>query len=161
MTPRTAPRFSSDDVQVSWKVPKGLMKHGKMWLDLCWLNLGMLTSLALAWNGIMLMDSSDNVALCWLPGSGIIWNKSWLCKSHMAHAECVACLDVCWWGIALFIHSITQDTTICSWSCRTTIIMTLCTLSVSTQSPTSSGNTLSAMPIVLCSLMNCISCTWD
>jgi len=79
--------FSSDWSHVPRKVPKTLVKHGIMWLELCCLNLGIWTSLALAWNGFLQMDSNNNVTLCWLPGSGIILNKSGLLKSHMAHAR--------------------------------------------------------------------------
>jgi len=39
----------------------------------------------LARNRILLMDSQDNVILFWLPGSGIIQNKSWLLKFQMPH----------------------------------------------------------------------------
>jgi len=79
---------------VPWPVRKTLTKHGIPPLELRCLNLGMLISLALAWNGIVQMHSSNNVTLFWLPGSGIIWNKSWLLKSHMAHAPCVKIQNV-------------------------------------------------------------------
>jgi len=100
--PTCAPGFLLGWSPVPQKVPKTLTKHGIQRLELCCLNLGILTSLSLAWNGIVLMDSSDNVTLCWLPGSGIIRNKSWLLKSHMAHTRCVKFLKVYWWGIDLF-----------------------------------------------------------
>jgi len=145
---------------VHQQVPKTLTKHGIPRLELCCPNLGILTSLALAWNGIVLMDSSGNVNLCWLPRSGIIWNKSWLLKSHMTHAWCVKFLKVRQWGIHRFDYSITQKTSIFTRSCWRTIILMLCTLSVCTQSATISGNTLSAMSIGFGNLMNCISCSW-
>jgi len=40
------------------------------------------------------MDSCNNVTRCWLPGSEIIPNKSWLLKSHMAHVRCAKFLKV-------------------------------------------------------------------
>jgi len=142
------------------RVPRSLTKHGIPRLELCFLNFSILISLAPAWNGIVQMNSSENVTLCWLPGSGIIRNKSWLLKSHMAHVRCVKFLKVHRWGIQLFDHSITQETSIFTRSyCRTRILI-LCTLSVSTQSATSSGNSLSAMSIAFGILMNCISCSW-
>jgi len=157
---QSAPGFFSGWSHVPSKVPKTLAKHGIMQLELCCLNLGILTSLAMAWNGIVEMDSSDNVTLCRLPGSGIILNKSWLLKSHMAHARCAKFLKVHRWGIQLFDSSISHETTIFTQSYRRTIILMLCTLYVSTKSATSSGNTLSAMYIGFGSLMNCISRSW-
>jgi len=154
------PGFLSGWSHVPWRVPKTLTRHGIPQLELCCLNWGILTSLALAWNGIVQMDSSENVTLFWLPGSRIIRNKWWLLKSHMAHARCVKFLKVRRWGISLFDHSITQETSIFTWSCSSTIILMLCTLWLSTQSATSSGNTLSAMSIGFGSLMNWISCSW-
>jgi hypothetical protein len=62
------------------------MKDGIPHSELCCFYLGILTSLAMACNGIVLMDSSDNVTPFWLLGLEIMWNKSWLLKSHMAHA---------------------------------------------------------------------------
>jgi len=156
----SAPRFLSGWSPVAWKVSKTWMKHGIPRLQLYCLNFGILSSLALASNGIVLMNSMDNVTLWWLPGLGIIRNKSWLLKSHMADAQCVNFLKVRQWGIQLFNHSKTQETNIFTRSCRRTIILMLCTLSVSTQSATSSGNTLSAMSISFGSLINCISCSW-
>jgi hypothetical protein len=97
-------------------------------LELCCLNLGILTLLATAWNGIVQMDSNDNVTLYWLPGSGIIQNNSWLLKSHMAYARCVKFMKVRQWGIDLFNHSMTQETSIFTWTCWWTIILLLCTL---------------------------------
>jgi len=60
------------------KVPKTLTRDGIPRLEQCCPHSGILTSLALAWNGTVLMDSRENVILFWLPGSGIIRNKSWL-----------------------------------------------------------------------------------
>jgi len=106
------------------------------------------------------MDSSDNVTLFWLPGSGIIRKMSWLFQSLMACARCVKFLKVRRWGIPHFDPSTTQETSTFSRSCWRTIILMLLTLLVSTQSATSSGNTLSAMSVGFGSLMNCISCCW-
>jgi len=136
------------------------MKHGITRLQHCCLNLVILTSLALAWNRNEQMNSSDNVTLCWLPASGIIWNMSWLLKSHMANAHSVNCLMVGQWGIPYFDHSITQRTSINTQSCWRTIILMVCPLKVSTQSATSFGNQLSSMHINFCIPMNCISSSW-
>jgi len=125
---QTTPGFLSRGFHVPGKVPKRLTKHCITWLELCGLNFGILTSPALAWNGIVQMESSDNVTLCWLPGSGIIWNKSWLLKSHMAHAQCVKFLKVRRWGIQPFDHSLTQETSIFTRSCWRTRLLMLCTL---------------------------------
>jgi len=125
---KSAPGFLPGWSHVPRKVPKTLTWHAILRLELCCLNWGILTSLALAWNGIVQMDSSDNVTLFWMPGSGIIWSKSWLLKSDIAHAWCVKFLKVRWWGIPLFKHSITQETSIFTWSCWRTIILMLCTL---------------------------------
>jgi len=154
------PGLSLDWSYVPYMVPKSLTSHGQWRLDPCCLNLDSMTSLALAWNGMVQMDSSDNVRLCWLPGLPIIWNKSWLLKGHMAHAQGVKLLKVRRWGIQLFDHSRTPDTSIFTQSSWMTIIMMLCTLLVSTQSTTSSGIIHSAMSIGFGSLMNCISCSW-
>jgi len=96
----------------------------------------------------------------WLPGSGIIPNKSWLLKSHMAHARCVNFLKVRRWDIQLFDHLITHEINMITWSIWTKLISMFCTLLVLIQSATSSGNTLSAMSIAFGSLMNCISGSW-
>jgi len=104
---KSAPRFLSGWSHVRRKVPKTFTRHGILRLELCCLNWGILTSLAPAWNGIVPTDSSDNVTFFWLPGSGIIWNKSWLIKSQMSHARCVKFLKVCRSGIQLFDPSIT------------------------------------------------------
>jgi hypothetical protein len=109
-------------------VPKPLKLHDITWFELLCLNLGILTSLALALNGIVQMDSSNNVTLCWLPGSGIIWNKSWLLPSQVADAQCVKLLKVSQWGIHIFNHPITQETIRFIWSCLRTMILTLGTL---------------------------------
>jgi len=124
----SAPGSSSEWSHVTWKMPKTLTQHGIPQLELCRFNLGILTSLALAWNGIVQMDSSNNITVCWLPGSGIIRNKLWFLKSDMAHARSVKFLKVRWWGIQLFNHSIAQQTSIFTWSCWRTIIFMLCKL---------------------------------
>jgi len=84
----STPGSSSSWSHVPRQVPKTLTRHDITRLELCCLNFGILTSLALAWNGIVQMDSSDNDTLGWLPASGIILHKAWLPKSHMAHARC-------------------------------------------------------------------------
>jgi len=93
---------------VPWKVPKIQTMHGFPRLEQCCPNSGILTSPALAWNGILPMYSRDDVILVWRPPSGIIQNKSRLLKSHMAHARCVKFLKVRRWGIQLVEHSITH-----------------------------------------------------
>jgi len=125
---QSQPGFLSVWSHVPWKVPKTLTKHGIQQLELCCLNLRILTSLALAWNGIVQMDSSDNVTLCWLPGSVIVRNTWWLLMSHLAHARCVKFPMVAWWGIQRFDHSITQETSIFTPSCWRTILLMLFTL---------------------------------
>jgi len=125
---KSAPVFLLGWSHVPQKVPKTSKQHGITRLELRCLNLGILTSLALAWNGIVQLDSSNNVTLCWLPGSGIILNKSRLLKSHMAHAQCAKCLKVDQWGIQLFDDWTTQEMSIFTRSCWRTIILLLCTL---------------------------------
>jgi len=141
-------------------VPTILTRHGIPRLEQCCPHSGILTSLALDWNGTVLMDSRDNVILFWLPGSGIIWNKSWLLKSHTADAWRVRFLLVCWWGIQLFNYWITHEISMFTWSFWTKLISMFCTLLVFIQSAINSGNTRSAMSITFGSLMNCISCFW-
>jgi len=82
------------------------MRHGILQLELYYPHSGISTSLLLAWIGLELLDSRDNVIFFGLSGLGIIQNKSWLLKSHVAHAQCVKCLNVHWWGIQLFDNSI-------------------------------------------------------
>jgi len=105
------------------------------------------------------MDSRDNVILFSQPGSGIIQNKSWLLKSHMADAQCVKIQKVRRCDIPLFDHSITQEIRMFTGSFWMKLISMFCTLLVFIQSTTCSGNTLSAMYIAFGSLMNCISCS--
>ena len=63
------PGFLSDWFHVPRMVQKTLTKYGITRWDLSCLISGILTPLAMAWNGIVQMDSGDNVSLCWLPGS--------------------------------------------------------------------------------------------
>jgi len=84
-----APGFSLGWSPVPWEVPKILMMHGFLRMELCRLHSGNLTQLAPAPNRIVPMYSADYVMLFWQPGLGIIQNKSWLLRSHMAHARCV------------------------------------------------------------------------
>jgi len=131
-----------------------------MWLNLCCPHSGILTYLVPAWNGIVQMDSRDNVTLCWLSALVIIHNKWWLLKFHMAHAQYVKFLWVHSWGIQLFANSITQEISMFTWSFWMRLILMLCTLLKSNQSATTSGNTLSGMAIGFGSLMNSISRSW-
>jgi len=62
-TPKSAPAFPSGISHVPKKVPKTMMKHGIRQLELCCLNLGILTSLAVASCGILQMDSSEHFTL--------------------------------------------------------------------------------------------------
>jgi hypothetical protein len=96
------------------KVSTTLTKHGTIQLKLCYHNLDMLLSLAMAWNKIVLMNCSDNVTSFWLPGLGIIRNKFWLLQSYMAHAQCAIFITVCQWGIPLFNQATIQLTGICT-----------------------------------------------
>jgi len=88
-TPKTGSWILVRWAHVPRKVPKTLTEHDIPRLELCCLNLGILTTLALAWNGILQMYSNDNVTQFWLPGLEIVWSKSWLLRSHMAHVWCV------------------------------------------------------------------------
>jgi len=124
----SADAFVSGWAHVPRKVPKTLTKHGIPPLELCCLNLGILTSLALAWNGLVQMNSSNNVTLLWLPGLGIIWSKLCLLQSHFAEVRIVNFLKVGWWSIQLFDYSITQETTRFTWSFWRTLILMLFTL---------------------------------
>jgi len=135
-----------------------LMRHGYPELELCYPHPEMLTEVVVDWDGIVLIDSTPNVILLWLPRSGIIQNKSWLLKSPMAHARHVKVLKVSWWGITHFNYSITHDIgmLICSFRRRPTLIF--CTLLMLTQSTTSCHNTLCTLCIHFCSQIDCISC---
>ena len=143
------PGFMSGWCPVPRRVPNILTRHGILWLEQCCLHFGILTSLALAWNGILLMDSRVNVILSWLHGSGIIQNKSWLLRFHMAHARCVKFLKVHRWGIPLFDNLKSQEICKFTRSFWTKLILMFCTLLLFIQSATSSGNTQSAMSIDL------------
>ena len=81
--------FSLGCFHVPGKVPKIPTRHGIQQLEQCYHHSRILTLLVLAWNGIVQMDSRDNVILIWWPGSGITQNMSWLLWSHMAHAQCL------------------------------------------------------------------------
>jgi len=155
-----SPQSSSGWSHVPRKMATTLTKYGIQWLKLCCLHLGTLTSLALAWNGIVQMDSSDIDTLCWLPGSEIIWTKSWWHLSYMPHSTCAQFIKACQLGIELFDHSNTQETSIFSQSCWRTLTSMLCTLSPSTQPTTSSSNTLSAKSITVGGRIHCIHCFW-
>jgi len=156
----SAPGFLLGWSPVLRKVTKILLRYAIRRLEQCCPHSGILTSLALAWNGIVVMDSGDIIILFWLPGSDIIRNMSWLLKSHMAHARCVKFLKVRRWGIQVFNHLITHEISMFTLSFCTKLLSMFCTLLVFIQCATSSGNTLSAMCIAFGSLMNCISCFW-
>jgi hypothetical protein len=84
---------------VSRKVPKILTRRFILRFKQRSSHSRILTSLALDCTGIVLRNSRNNVNLFWMRGSAIIQNKSWLLKSHMAHAWCVKFLKVQEWGI--------------------------------------------------------------
>jgi len=136
------------------------MRHGILQLELYYPHSGISTSLLLAWIGLELLDSRDNVIFFGLSGLGIIQNKSWLLKSHVAHAQCVKCLNVHWWGIQLFDNSIPQEISMFTQSIMTKLILMFHTLFVCIQSANSSGNILSIVSIAFGSLLNCISWPW-
>jgi hypothetical protein len=81
---KSVPVFMLGWSHVLRKVPKILMRHGIPRLEQCCTDVRILTSLSLSWHGTVLMDFRDHVTFFWLPESGIIQNKSWLPKSHMA-----------------------------------------------------------------------------
>jgi len=97
---------------VTQKVRNIQRRHGILPLELCGPHSGTLTLLVPAWSRIVLMDSIDHAILFWQPGLGILQNKSWLLKAHMAHTRCVKFLTVRRWAIPLFDHSITQEISI-------------------------------------------------
>ena len=109
---------------------KILTRSGIPWLALSCSHSGILTYLAPAWNGILLMDFSGNVILLLLPVLGTIQNMSWLIKSHLAHARCVKFIKVHRWGIQLFAHLITKEINMFTWSFRMKLILMFCTLLV-------------------------------
>ena len=145
---------------VPWQVPEILRSHGIPQLELGCPHSGILTLLVTASNGILMMDSRDNVILLWQPGSGIIQKKQLLLKSHMAHAQCVKFVKVGWWGIPHFDHPRTQAIRLSPCRFWTKLSSMFCTLLVFIQPETDSGNTLSAMSVDFGSLMHCICCSW-
>jgi len=153
------PGFSFRWFHVPRKMPKIRMRHGILWLQLRCPHSRTLIQLVLAWNGIVLMDSRDNVTLFWLPGSVIIQNTSCLLKSHIVHGQCVIFLKVCQLGIQRVKHLITQEIAMLT-QCFWMKLILIYTLFVFIQSATSSGNSLSAMIISFGKLMNCIRCSW-
>jgi len=155
-----APRFLLVCSMVPQKVPKILTRHGFLWLELCCPDWGILTYLVLTWQGILLIDSRDNVILFWQPGLGIIQNISWALKYQMAHARCVKIVTVRQWDIPLFNYSIIQELWMFTRSFWMNLLSMFCTLLGFIPSTTSSGNSLSAMSIGFGGQMNCISCSW-
>jgi len=158
--PKHLLRFLFGWSPVSWWVPQILTRDSIPRLELCILHVWILTWLLPPWNEIVLMNSRDDVILFWLPGLGIIQNDSRLHKSVMAHALWVQFLNVCWLGYQLFDHSITQKITIFTRTFLMKHILMFCSLWVSIQYATCSGNTLLVMSISFGSLMKCISCSW-
>jgi len=104
------------------------------------------------------MDSTDNVTLCWLPGSGIIQDKRWLLKSHMALTKYVNYVHLHGKGIQLFEQSMSHEFNRCSQPSLGTWMLMLWSLLVLAQFATIFGNMLSALSIGIVSLINCISC---
>jgi len=113
---------------VSRQVLKIMTRYSIPWLEKWCPHSRILTSLALAWNWIVMIDSRDNVILLWLPWSGIIPNLLLLLKSHMAYAWCVKFLKVRRWGIQLFDYLITQEISMFTWRFWTKLILIFCTL---------------------------------
>jgi len=142
------------------KVTKIQTSHGIPQLEQHCPHLGIITDVALAWNGIVLTDSRDNITLFWPPWSGIVQNKSCLLKSYMAPALCVTFLKMPEWGIRLFDRMLKQEIGMFTRSLLTKLILMFWTLLLFILSATSSGNTLSALSIAFGSPMNCISCSW-
>jgi len=111
--------------------PKGAKNIDKAWHNAVVTVLSQLRHLDITGPGLK-WDCADGFQRqcyrCWLPGSGILLNKSCLLKSHMAHARCVKFLKVRQWDMQLFDHLITQETSIFTRSCWRTIILMLRTL---------------------------------
>jgi hypothetical protein len=99
VNPKSAPGFLLGWYPALRKMPKILMRHEIPRWNQCCPHCRILKSLALAWNGTVLMDSRYNVILFWRSGLGIIRNKSCLLKFHLAHARCVTFQKVHQWGI--------------------------------------------------------------
>jgi len=112
----------------------------------------------LKWNCVN--DFQSQYTHIWLPGSGIIQNTLELLNTHMAHAWCVKFLKVRSLGIEHFDSFITQRFGMFTLSICTKQVSMFCTLLVFIQSIASSCNTLSAMSIVIGSLIICISRSW-
>jgi len=125
------PGFRSGWSHDPQRVPRTLIMCGISRLELCCLNLDILTSLTLDLDGIVQMNSGNNVTLYWLPGSGIIRKKSCLLKYHLAHSHCVKLRTVWRWGSQLFDHSISQQPSLFTRASWKAIILMLCILSVS------------------------------
>jgi len=152
------PVFSLDWCPILQKVQKTIMWCRITQWEQCCLHSGILILLVLPWNSIVQIDSKHNVVMISLPMSGIIRNMSWLPKLHMAYTQRIQFLRVCLWGNQLFAHSIPYESNMFMWSLWMKLLLTLCTLSISTQSAIQCGNTLSAMSICFVSLMKCIRC---
>jgi len=114
---KSMPGFWLGWFHVPQMVPKTWTKHGITQLEMCRLKLGIFTSLVLASNEIVMMDSGHIVTLCWVPGLGIIQNRWQLLKSRRAYSRRVKFLPVRRWGIEPVVYSIGQDTTMFTWSC--------------------------------------------
>jgi len=92
----------------------------------------------------------------WVPGLGIIKNKSSFLKSLMAHEQYVQFLKVCQCRIQLLDQSIAQEICMFTQSLWRKGILMFWTLLALTESATSSSNIRTAMPIRFGSLMNFI-----
>ena len=119
---------------------------------------GILTLLPESCNGIVIMNSRDNVTLYWLPELGIILKKWCFLRSCMAHTWWWEFVMVWQWSRQLVNYLKTPVFSMLSWSIQKKLVVILCILLVLFQQTTTSGNTLSAMFTNFGSLMNCISC---
>lgn len=106
---KSVPQCLSGWSSLPQMVPNTLKMYGIPQLELCSHHSGILTQLVPAWYGTLQMDPRDNVTLCQLPGSGIMQNKSWLPKYHIAHSRCVKFKKMPGWGIQPFEHSIAPE----------------------------------------------------
>jgi len=111
--------WSSDIKTVSYI----LLLHGIVWLELCCAHRGILAELDLAWNVIVLMDSRENVILCWLPGLGRILITTWVLKSQTVHVWYMKYPKVHWWGILPFDNSTTEEISMLTWRFWTKLVL--------------------------------------
>lgn len=100
--------FILRESHVLQKMLKMLTMHGIPWLELWHHHAGIWIYLVSVWNGPALMDSTNIVALLWLPRSGIIRNMSGVLNSHMAHVQYLNVYTVHPLGIQIFDYTTTQ-----------------------------------------------------